>query len=166
MVPPWRSAIFRQIARPIPVPSYSFRPSRPLEDLEDPVEYTSSKPMPLSLTVSSTWAPLRAGATLRPGRMHHRRNTGFMEFEGVSDRVLEQLADLGRIRLDLRQRRPISTASDTAAAPLSDRSTSRAMFVEVDPRERLTPRVVTPREAEQVVDERPHPGGRRGIRSK
>ena len=36
--PPWRSTIFLQIARPMPVPGYSLAAVQPLEDQEDPLD--------------------------------------------------------------------------------------------------------------------------------
>jgi hypothetical protein len=62
ILPLWRSTIFRQIARPMPVPSYSLRPCKRWKIWKMRSRYFSSKPTPLS---SSTICHASAAPTAR-----------------------------------------------------------------------------------------------------
>src|SRR5215207_4450463 len=61
MRPPWRSTIFLQIARPMPVPGYSARVCRRWNSTQIRSRYCDSMPIPLSCTPKTqSWLSRRA----------------------------------------------------------------------------------------------------------
>ena len=72
MRPPWRSTIFLQMARPMPVPGYSFRVCSRWKMTKMRSKYSGSMPMPLSCTEKTHSPCLAADADVDsrplPGR--------------------------------------------------------------------------------------------------
>jgi hypothetical protein len=67
MVAPWRCAILRQIANPIPLPSYSLRPCNRWNGRKIFSVYAGSKPIPLSVTDTSQRSPDLIARTVMRG---------------------------------------------------------------------------------------------------
>jgi hypothetical protein len=89
ILPRWRSTIFLQIARPMPVPGYSLRPLQALEDLEDALDVGQ---LDADAVVAHGEHPVRA---LAHGLdVDLRRHAIAPELDGVADQVLEHLDHL------------------------------------------------------------------------
>ena len=115
MRPPWRSTIFLQIARPMPVPGYSRAAVQALEQHEDALEVLGRD---ADAVVAHREAP--AGVA-RLGLDVHLRRLGAAELDRVAEQVLEQLGELRRIG-----HHDAAAARSVIRAPLSSIATRRS----------------------------------------
>ena len=104
MVPPWRSTIFRQMARPMPVPSYALRPWRRWKGLEDAVEilFVEADPVVLDTNLDPVAVrrslPSRRSLHFSPGDLDQGPLLP-VELQGIAEEVLKELPHLVRARL-------------------------------------------------------------------
>ena len=152
MVPPWRSAILRQIASPMPVPSYFPRPCSRSNIVKMRSAYFSSKPMPLSATRMR-----HVPSSDRRVDRDDRRHVVALKLQRVAGEVLQQLPHLQRIGVDDRQRADVDVAAGLVRAHLEIvRHFARHRFRDRQGRT-AAPFVVTRENARQVVDQHLHP---------
>ena len=152
MRPPWRSTILRQIARPMPVPSYASRSCRRWNISKTRSRWRGSMPMPSSATRDSCHSP---ASRARPTPTRGRPLAGGTSARWRSGSAAAARA--GRRSPSTAGSAPTSTsraASATAAA--SERSDVGHHARRSRPASRRSPRRRA-RVREQVLDQRAHP---------